>query len=266
MSENKLTFLGTGTSTGIPIVGCPCQVCHSKDQKDKRLRSSVLIGPPTANFVIDTGPDLRTQLLRENVTKLDFAIITHEHADHLHGLDDLRPFTFLPTRRNFPVYSNVRYHEKIKTKFDYIFNRDKIFTKDNPYKGGGLPLLDLHSLDKLQSNGFRFLDLPHGRGMTSGIIHESMAHIIDCHEIPEDELSILENANLHTLIIDCLRLEKHSTHLSFSQSIEYINRIKPKKAYLTHIGHEVSHNQLQSMTESDVTPAYDGLKISYPKA
>ena len=273
MSENQLTFLGTGTSTGIPIIGCPCQICQSPNPKNKRLRSSVLINSNKHSFVIDTGPDLRTQLLRENVTHLDFALVTHEHADHLHGMDDLRPFTFLPERRTFPVFSDQVHHQKIKTKFDYIFNRDQMFGKDNPYQGGGLPLLDLYELDEVKNQfeeeSFSFITLPHGKGKTTGIIHDTMAYIIDCHEIPQDQLRRLSNSNIHTLVIDCLRIKKHTTHLCYQQAVDYIKAIKPKKAYLTHIGHEVDHEELfklsQSISEVDVAPAYDGLKVSYPK-
>tara|TARA_B100000886_G_scaffold333425_1_gene287456 strand:- start:313 stop:1134 length:822 start_codon:yes stop_codon:yes gene_type:complete len=272
MKKFQVTFLGTGTSTGTPIIGCKCTVCMSKDSKDKRTRTSVYIKTSDGtSFVIDTGPDLRHQLLRENIDSCDFAIITHDHSDHLHGIDDLRPFTFLPKRRSMPVFSSNIHIPRISSRFDYIFKREELFNKRNPYRGGGLPLLNLHSLDELSSFfpdlEVEYFHLPHGTGFTSGLIFSKrFAYIIDCHEIPATALQKLQDLKLKCLVIDCLQINDHPRHLTVEKSFNYIEKIKPTKAYLIHMNHDLSHRKLDEMARkrfgNTVFVSYDGLSIN----
>ena len=247
---NQIIFLGTGTSTGIPMIGCSCPVCLSDDPKDKRLRCSVYITTDKGHsFIIDTGPDLRTQLLREKITSLDFALITHCHADHLHGIDDLRPFTFFPKRKDFPILCDQMHKREITEKFAYIFRRDEIFNDKNPYQGGGLPLLNLHTLDEIKNfsfsnEDFEFFLLPHGTGKTVGFRHSKMAYLIDCHEVPKEVIKKLKSQQLELLIIDCLQISDHPSHLNVSKTFDYIEKISPKRALLTHMNHELSDKAL----------------------
>ena len=214
MGQLNITFLGTGTSTGIPIVACPCLTCHSTNEKDKRLRTSIFVEYKGHHFIIDTGPDLRTQLLRSNIQRCDFALITHGHSDHLNGIDDLRPFTFFPERRTLPVYAHPKHMDTISNRFDYIFKRDKIFNAKNPYLGGGLPLLNLHPIEEVHSTFYGvnidYVMLPHGNGETTELVIDNrLAYLIDCHEIPPKALQKLKNLKLECVIIDCL--QKKST-------------------------------------------------------
>lgn len=271
MENIELIFLGTGTSTGIPILGCHCNVCKSTNKKNNRLRTSIFINYKNKyHFIVDTGPDLRTQLLRENIERCDFAIITHDHSDHLNGIDDLRPFTFLPKRHPLPVFSHLTHHNNIEKKFDYIFKRDQIFNARNPYLGGGLPLLNLHSIDEItQFFPDIFIDpilLPHGSGKTMGLlINNQLGYLIDCHEIPGESVAKLNKANLDCLIIDCLQLNDHPSHLTVEKAFNYIEKIAPKKAYLTHMNHDLDHEVLQNMANQrfkfPVFVAFDQLKI-----
>lgn len=270
MNKFEITFLGTGTSTGSPIVGCDCKVCISKDPRDNRLRTSLHVKFNGLEFIIDTGPDLRTQLLRENIRRCDFAIITHDHSDHLHGIDDLRPFTFLPKRKTLPVFCHQTHLEKIKNRFDYIFKRDEIFNSKNPYLGGGLPLLNLHDISTINDQ-FPKLDIqtaliPHGTGKTTGLIfQDKFAYFIDCHEIPEDAVQKLRDLNLKCLIIDCLQPADHPSHLTIEKSFKYLEMIRPERGILIHMNHDILHTKLEKMATQrfsyPVTPAYDGLKI-----
>jgi len=271
MKKMEITFLGTGTSTGIPMIGCHCPTCTSTNKKNNRLRTSIFINYKNHyHFVIDTGPDLRTQLLRENINKCDFAIITHDHSDHLHGIDDLRPFTFFPKRHSLPVFCHQTHHRKIENKFDYIFKRDQVFNAKNPYLGGGLPLLNLHLVEEI-SNFFpeiliEPMMLPHGSGQTMGLLLDNrVAYLIDCHEVPSSHLKRLKEQQLECLIIDCLQLEAHPSHLTVDKCFDYIEEISPKQAFLIHMNHDLEHEALQDMATNrfsiPVTVAYDQLKI-----
>ena len=266
----EITFLGTGTSTGIPIIGCPCSVCLSKNPKDKRLRTSIFVNHNNLNFIIDTGPDLRTQLLTNKIKSCDFAIITHDHSDHLVGIDDLRPFTFLPKSKSMSVFCHSIHFNKICDRFDYIFKRDIIFNAQNPYLGGGLPLLDLKNIDQINSEipnlSLDYLLLPHGTGQSLGLIFGQVAYLIDCHDIPKEALQKLQSLELECVIIDCLQRNPHPSHLTVEKSFEFLSIINPKKAYLIHMNHDLQHDWLEKLALSKfsfpVIPAHDGLKIN----
>ncbi len=267
---NKITILGSGTSTGVPILGCKCPVCQSNDPRNQRLRTSVLLETDRAKTIlIDASPDLRTQLLRTQTTKLDAVIITHDHADHTHGVDDLRPFSF-KSKMPLPVFTDLHALDSLTIKFPYIFQRETVFA-NKPVIGGGIPLLDLHPLlpgkNLVADETFHIDSLAHGHGESLCFIHKSLGYIIDCREISETVLKHFRDAKLEILIIDCLRYEPHQTHLHLDLSLKYIQEIAPKTAILTHMGHEMDYldltNQLQRRGIRNVFPAIDGQSFLY---
>ena len=267
---NKITILGSGTSTGVPILGCNCAVCKSTDQRNKRLRTSALIQTDSGkNILIDASPDFRTQALKANVEMIDAAIITHDHADHVYGMDDLRPFCFKrPTP--IPIYADEYTAASLRTKFSYIFDRHNVYA-DKPILGGGIPLLDLSVISSpeimIEDALFSVSSLPHGHSKTLALIHQKMGYIIDCKEVPAEVLQKFRDAKLEVLIIDCLREKPHDTHLHLDLALEYIDQIRPDKAALTHMGHEWDYvdllTQLQRRGIKNVFPAVDGQSFLY---
>lgn len=269
-NSNSLICLGTGTSTGIPMIGCTCSVCTSLDHRDQRMRTSIFIETKKGKkILIDTTPDLRSQLLINKISQIDFVIITHDHADHLHGIDDLRPLTFGPPVREIPLYCNPKTKVNLEKRFDYIFK------KRNPNKapmGGGIPRLQLNEVElgkniQIEGEEFIFFNYPHGEGETMGFLHEGLAYIIDCNEIPEDLINLLNSKKTKLLIIDCLKRGNHNTHLTVDRSFDYIKKIKPERAGLTHVSHDLSHLELSRLAEKEfgkkVFPLYDQLKLFY---
>ena len=267
---NKITILGSGTSTGVPILGCNCSICQSIDPRNKRLRTSILLETDQSkNILIDASPDLRTQLLRTKTNRLDAVIITHDHADHTHGVDDLRPFSF-KNSSPLPLFADLYALDSLTIKFPYIFQREKVFA-DKPIIGGGIPLLDLHPLlpgaNLVANETFHFEALPHGHGESLCFIHKKFGYIIDCREIPELVIEKFRDAKLEILIIDCLRYEPHQTHLHLDLALKYIQEIAPKTAILTHMGHELDYldltKELQKRGSRNVFPAVDGQSFLY---
>lgn len=267
---NKITILGSGTSTGVPILGCNCQVCQSNDIRNKRFRTSAVIQLNNQrNILIDASPDLRTQLLKSRIGHLDAVIITHDHADHTHGMDDLRPFGF-KAGSPLPVYADAKAANDLTRKFPYIFDRHNYF-QSKTVLGGGIPLLDLHVTqegpEKILAEDFEFYSLPHGHDDTLGIRHRKMAYITDCREIPEQTVAKLRDAKLELMIIDCLRPEPHQTHLHLDRTLEYIERIGPKLSVLTHLGHEWDYlkltTELLRRGVKNTFPAIDGQEFLY---
>lgn len=267
-NKNKLIALGTGTSTGIPMIGCSCLVCTSLDHRDQRMRTSLFLETKNSQkFLIDTTPDLRTQLLTNKISAIDYAIITHDHADHLNGIDDLRPICFGPPAKEIPVFTNEATKASIEKRFSYIFNSNA-----KPHLGGGLPRLDLKAVElekniSIGGEDFFFFNYPHGHGETMGFIHQEFAYIVDCMEIPPHLLAILKNKKLKLLIIDCLQRKSHGTHLTVERCFDYIREIKPEKTGLIHMGHDLSHRVLQDLAQREfgdsVFPLYDGQKLFY---
>lgn len=267
---NKITILGSGTSTGVPILGCKCEVCQSNETRNKRLRTSALIElHDQKKILIDASPDLRTQLLNNSVDHIDAVIITHDHADHTHGMDDLRPFGF-KSKSALPVFTDAATADALIKKFPYIFDRSNYFSGKN-ILGGGIPLLDLSVTQegpaKIAGHDFELFSLPHGHTNTLGVRHSKMAYIVDCQEIPEKILTRLSDANLEILIIDCLRPNPHQTHLHLDLTLQYIERIKPKIAVLTHMGHEWDYlgliDELRKRSVKNTFPAIDGQTFLY---
>ncbi len=264
--KNSVLMLGTGTSTGIPLVGCSCVVCASNNPKDKRFRSSIqIVSKRNKSILIDTGPDLRLQLLNNHIKHIDGVILTHDHADHCHGIDDLRPLCFFKDDPLIPIGSHRATIDILTKRFDYIFQ------KKGPALGGGVPILEFHELKEGNQSfideEFYFFLNPHGKTQTLGICHHKMAYIIDCVEIAPEHIKFLKNQNLDHLIIDCPRRRPHDTHLHLEKALHYIEQISPKKAGLTHLGHDFGHNALSKELQANygnlVQVLYDGQSLSY---
>jgi len=273
---NKVLILGSGTSTGIPIPGCFCKVCQSTNPKNKRLRTSIILkfknddkkGHPEKKLLIDTTPDLRQGLLDHQINSLDGVIITHTHADHVHGIDDLRPLCFGNPSKTIPLYTYPKAKEELLHRFPYIFNS----LKKRPNIGGGIPLLEIKTLNldkpvSLLEKPFNFFLLPHGYGKTLGFCQGKFAYLIDCHDIPSQTLQFLKEQQLDFLIIDCVCLKPHKTHLNIEKAFSFIKAIAPQRAGLIHMGHELDHNELQKRGEASfdfpVFPLADGMVLEY---
>jgi len=271
MDKNTLIFLGTGTSTGVPTLGCKCDVCTSTDPNNKRYRSSILIKTKdNKQIIVDTTPDMRSQLLENKIDDIDACIITHEHADHTHGIDDLRPFCFYKDHP-IPVYTNQETCDVFKTKFPYIFNANEVF-KGKKILGGGIPKLNLVPISTLKKEiicgqEFTFFSLPHGHTNSLGFMTSKLAYIIDCTMIPDDVVATLKAQDLDILVIDCLRYKKHSTHLHFELALEYAKKIKAKQTIFTHMSHDFDHKKFSaeiiSLGNQSVSPAFDGQMLFF---
>jgi phosphoribosyl 1,2-cyclic phosphate phosphodiesterase len=250
-----LKFLGTGTSTGVPIVACRCAVCTSSDPHDKRTRPSILLEYDDRVVVIDTTPDFRTQALREGLTRLDAVVFTHHHVDHIMGLDDTRVFYFRQ-QVPLPIYAEARCMATIRTVFSYIF--------EGNYRFGGVGKLDPHLIEgPFELWGLKFIPVTvlHGDLPIFGFRFRDTAYLTDVSEIPESSIPLLEG--LDTLIIDSLRLRPHPTHLSIAQSLAVVERLKPQRAFFTHIAHELGHEPINSTLPAHVKLAYDGLSLEF---
>ena len=249
----RITFLGTGTSHGIPVIGCDCSVCHSDDSHDKRFRSSIMVEKGNTTVIIDTGYEFRLQCLRANVKKLDGVIYTHAHSDHLMGLDDLRVFT-KNTRLN--VYSFSYVLDEIEEKFPYAF-------KIIPQKG--LPQLDRNDINPYEEFTIKelsFIPIPvmHGDNQIAGYRFGKTAYITDVSNIMlERNSKYLENLDL--LILGALREKRHATHYSFSEAASVAKALKAKRVYFTHMNHEHSHKEILDRYINIASPAYDGLVL-----
>lgn len=270
-NKNSVIALGSGTSTGIPMIGCTCKVCTSLDHRDQRLRTSILIESKSGRkILVDTTPDLRTQILNNQICDVDFVIMTHDHADHLNGIDDLRPFTFGPPIKEINLYCNKSTYESIARRFEYIFIRKE--DRLHPILGGGIPKLKLNEVKVMEETiiegeEFLFFNHPHGHGETLGFIHQGLAYIVDCTEIPESVLTLLKQRDIKLLLIDCVQRSAHRTHLNVDQSFAYIREINPERAGLIHMGHDLSHRELLALASAQfkdkVFPVFDQLKLFY---
>ena len=250
----KLTFLGTGTSQGVPLIGCQCEVCLSTNPKDKRLRSSVLIENNGSTFVIDTGPDFRQQMLRENVHQLDAVVFTHEHNDHLVGLDDVRAYNFIH-KMHMDVYASTRVQEAIHRVFPYIFS-------DNKYPG--IPRLELHSIFdepfKIKNTTVIPINVMHYKMPVKAFRVENITYITDANFISEDEKEKIRGSEI--IIVNALRKEEHISHFTFDQAIALMEDLKPKKAYFTHISHQLGlYDDIKKQLPDWIEPAWDGLTV-----
>lgn len=250
----KITFLGTGTSQGIPIIGSTHPVCLSKDSKDKRLRVSVLVEWDSYTYVIDCGPDFRYQMLRANCNKIDGVLFTHEHSDHVLGLDDIRPFYF--RQGDISIYGHKRVLKALKKRFDYIFATKNKYPgaptlitnriKNKPFKLQNLEVLPVNGLHNgLQVFGFKFNDF---------------AYLTDMKTVSDREVEKIKKVKV--LVVNALRITPHESHFNLEEALEFITRVSPEKAYITHISHLLGfHKEVQKELPKNVYLAYDGLEL-----
>ncbi|ALJ04054.1 MBL fold metallo-hydrolase [Pseudalgibacter alginicilyticus] len=251
----KITFLGTGTSQGVPVIGSTHPVCLSVDAKDKRLRVSILVEWDTYAYVVDCGPDFRQQMLRINCYKLDGIIFTHEHSDHTAGIDDIRPFYF--RQGDIDIYAHKRVLKSLAKRFDYIFtDKDKYpgvptlsthIIKNKPFKLHGLKVIPIKGLHyKLNVFGYRF---------------GNFAYLTDMKTVEPVEIEKIKN--IKVLVINALRKEPHISHFNLEEALDFIKKVNPEKAYLTHISHLMGfHEEVQKTLPKNVFLAYDNLQIS----
>jgi phosphoribosyl 1,2-cyclic phosphate phosphodiesterase len=252
----KFTLLGTGTSTGVPSIGCECETCTSDDARDKRLRVSVLVEHDGRTVLVDTSSDFRQQALRQRLKRLDAVLITHCHADHIFGLDDIRPLNF--RHGALGVYANERAWVDIRRIFKYIF--------EPSHFGGGLPQVVAHTVEHGASFclGADFpvtpVEVIHGRLPVMAYRFKDFAYATDLSEIPPRSLDLLRH--LDVLVLDCLRLTPHPTHLWLERSLAYVEELRPRRAYFTHIAHDIKHARDSALLPPGVEWGYDGLVIS----
>jgi len=253
----RLLFLGTGTSTGVPVLGCGCDTCSSGDPRDQRTRSSVLVGLPGGTLLVDTTPDLRAQLLREGIRTVDAILYTHDHADHVYGLDDVRPLCFR-SGRPIPLYCEERVERRIRTVFDYAF--DPV-----PPAGGGVPkvVFERITTDAFEVLGARVvpLRLRHGPLDVLGFRFGGLAYCTDTNLIPDATWPLLEG--LDTLVLDCLRPQRHSTHFALDEALAVAARVAARRTLLVHMGHELAHAAVSAALPPGVELAYDGLVVPW---
>lgn len=257
-SQLTLTFLGTGTSQGVPMIGCDCAICHSPDPRDQRLRSSIYIQTPESSWVVDTGTDFRTQALRANIRQIDAVVFTHSHTDHIMGFDDLRRFAY---QRGFmPVYASPATMKDLERVFLFAFEAL------NPFPGYLKP--EPHIVEgpfHLGETEITPLPVPHGNSMVNGYLlsrggQKLVAYLSDCSAVPEDISNKI--AGVRALIIDALRHKPHPTHLSVEQALEVAARVRPEETYFTHICHELPQ-AAESELPAHTHLAYDGLQLKF---
>lgn len=255
--RGKLILLGTGTSVGVPAIGCGCEVCRSDDPRDKRTRCAAIVGMPQGNLLIDTPPDLRQQLLREKIGVVHAVLYTHEHADHVFGLDDLRLFPFY-IGGPVPLYCESRVEDRIRRSFDYAF-RD-----EEPTHTGARPQLSLRSISlepfEILGGWVTPIRLLHGpRFEVLGFRIGNVAYCTDVKRIPMESMSRLRS--LDVLVLDALRIRPHVTHLCLEEAIEIVQELKPKRAIFTHISHDLSHAKTNALLPAGMELGYDGQRI-----
>lgn len=250
----KVTFLGTGTSQGVPIICCECAVCRSKNPKDNRLRTSILIESDLAKVIVDTGPDFRQQMLRLDLKSLDAVVFTHEHKDHIAGLDEVKAFNFFNKMR-MPVYATERVQEALKREFAYIFAEDKY---------PGIPEIDVFTVTdkviKVKDIELLPIDVIHYRLPVKAYRIKDFTYITDANYISEEEKEKIKGSKI--IVINSLRREEHVSHYTFQQAIDLMTELKPEKAYFTHISHQLGlHEEVSKELPPFIELAYDGLQI-----
>ena len=258
----KITLLGTGTSTGVPVIGCSCRVCQSEDARDKRLRCACFVKVHGVNILIDAGPDFRLQALRAGITQIDAVLLTHHHFDHVVGLDDLRPF-FIGNHKPIPCFAHPDTAQVLRTMFCYIF-------EDGSYPG--VAKLELHEIQDSFSIESRYdaeqtisvtpIELLHGRMPVLGFRIGNFAYLTDTNKIPEREFAALQN--LDVLVLDALRHKPHPSHFTITEAIAMAEKISAKDTYFTHMTHSVLHEEENANLPEGMGLAYDGLSVNIP--
>ena len=250
-----LTVLGSGTSMGVPTVGCSCKVCTSADPRDQRTRPSIYIEYAERAVLIDTTPDFRTQALREKIQRLDAVLYTHSHADHIMGLDDVRPLSFRG-KGKIPLYAHPETLAHIARCFKYVFEPDPDYST--------LPRVELRPINgAVELFGARFVPLPllHGKAEIHGYRFGSAAYLTDFSDVPEESLAML--AGLDILFLDALRHRPHPTHSHVEHSLKLVERLQPRRTFFTHISHDLGHEETNAALPDAVRLAYDGLKLEF---
>jgi phosphoribosyl 1,2-cyclic phosphate phosphodiesterase len=251
----RVTFLGTGTSHGVPMIGCSCPVCLSTDPHDQRLRPSIYVDvPDRAKILVDTTPDLRQQALAHRIARVDAVLFTHGHADHVMGLDEIRRFNAIQGGA-IPCYANHTTWETLRRSFYYIFD-------GKPRLGGGIPQLEAHEVEgPLSIGGVRVVPVPlwHGRMPILGFRFGEFAYLTDCNRLADEAWPLLDG--VRTLVIDALRDKPHTTHFTVAEALDVVARIGPHRAYMTHMTHDLGHAATNARLPVGVELAYDGLVL-----
>lgn len=253
-SPVKVTFLGTGTSIGVPVITCDCPVCMSTDQRDKRMRTSVMVEVNGLTLVIDCGPDFRHQMLRQQVMNLDAVIFTHEHRDHIAGLDDVRAFNYVLNKK-IDIYGTPQVMEAIRIEFPYIFSESRYF---------GAPQLTIHNIDDkpFSIRGVEFIPIRalHEKLPVTGYRIGDFTYITDASFISEEELDKIRGSKI--VVLNALRNSKHVSHFSVGEAVDILSKLKPEMGYLTHLSHFVGlHEDVNKKLPDFVRLAYDGLEL-----
>jgi phosphoribosyl 1,2-cyclic phosphate phosphodiesterase len=254
-SRAQVTFLGTGTSTGVPMIGCECAVCRSDDPRDKRLRPSIFVSVTgRAGIVVDTTPDFRQQALTYGIARLDAVLFTHSHADHILGLDDIRRFNWIQGGP-IPCYATARTWDDIRKTFHYAFDGVARL-------GGGIPKIDVRGIEgPFSIGGVSVVPVPlwHGDAPILGFRFGGFAYLTDCNRLDDAAWPLV--AGVETIVLDALRDKPHTTHFTVAQALDVIERIRPRRAYLTHMSHDLGHAATNARLPRGVELAYDGLVL-----
>ena len=253
-----LTVLGSGTSMGVPTIGCDCPVCTSADPHDRRTRPSVMVQWDGHTVLVDTTPDFREQAIREGIRKIDAVLYTHGHADHILGLDDVRPLSFprITGGGKIPLYASDATASVLRSVFRYIFEAD--------YKYGGLAQVEIQALNgPIRLLGATFVPVPvmHGDVAIEGYRFGSAAYLTDFSVVPEESLALLQNLDI--LFLDALRRHPHPTHSTVENSLKLVEQLKPRRAYFTHIAHDLPHAETNAALPENVRLSHDGLKLDF---
>jgi phosphoribosyl 1,2-cyclic phosphate phosphodiesterase len=251
-----LTVLGSGMSMGVPLIGCDCRVCTSPDPRDKRLRPSILLQYNHRNVIIDTAPDFREQALREGLARVDAVLYTHAHADHILGLDDLRPISFHHPDGKIPLFAQEQTAQAIRMMFRYVFDAD--------YKYGGLPQVEMHRIHgpiELFGAVFEPIPIMHGEAEIYGFRFGTAAYLSDFSRIPADSMHKLRGLDL--VLLNALRHTPHPAHSTVENSLAIVEELKPKRAYFTHIFHDLLHAETEANLPLHVRMAWDGLRLEF---